>query len=94
MKVQEHLKLLGMKAEDKVSGFKGVVSSISFDLYGCIQAVIAPTVDKDGKKGEGHWFDIQRLKIITKKPVMKQPDFNMINSPIANGKKGPAEKPV
>ena len=34
-----HLELLGQKVEDKVTGFRGVVTTISFDLYGCIQAV-------------------------------------------------------
>ncbi len=40
--VQEHLCKLGLKAEDMVTGFKGVVSTVSFDLYGCIQAVLTP----------------------------------------------------
>uniref|UniRef100_A0A6H1ZC81 Uncharacterized protein n=1 Tax=viral metagenome TaxID=1070528 RepID=A0A6H1ZC81_9ZZZZ len=94
MKVQEHLKLLGVRVEDKVTGHRGVVESIAFDLYGCIQAVVIPPVDKDGKKQIGDWFDIGRLKVIGKKPVMECPNFNAINSPIANGKKGPAEKPI
>lgn len=34
MSVEKHLELLGMKVKDKVSGFEGVVSTLSFDLYG------------------------------------------------------------
>jgi len=94
MYLEKHLNLLGMTVEDKVTGFKGVVSSISFDLYGCIQAVVAPPINKDGKRDDGHWFDVGRLKITSKKSVMPVPDFSSNYSPIANGEKGPAEKPL
>ena len=84
-----------MLVQDKVTGFKGIVSSISFDLYGCIQAVVQPVVNaKDGKLENGKWFDVGRLKITGKKPIMKVPDFSAINSPVANGEKGPVEKPL
>lgn len=32
----KHIDLLGLKAEDKVTGFKGVITTLSFDLYGCV----------------------------------------------------------
>lgn len=54
MKVKNHLALLGLKVQDKVTGFKGVISSISFDLYGCVQAAITPSVNAEGKNQEGH----------------------------------------
>jgi len=44
--IQKHLDLLGHKVTDRVSGFTGVVTSIGFDLYGCIQAVVTPGADK------------------------------------------------
>jgi hypothetical protein len=34
------LKLLGTKVRDVVTGFVGIVTSVSFDLYGCVQAVV------------------------------------------------------
>ena len=80
------MELLGMKVVDKVTGFKGVVTSVSYDLYGCVQAVVSPPIDKEGKRGDGRWFDTHRLKITSKKPVMPIPDFVEI--------KGPAEKPL
>ena len=73
--VQKDLTLLGMKARDCVTGFEGVVTSISFDLYGCNSALINPGLDKEGKTKDSHWFDINRLKIISKHPVMRQPEF-------------------
>lgn len=74
--MQQHMKILGHKAKDKVTGLEGVVESISFDLYGCVQAVIRPdTLDKDGKTREGHWLDVKRLTITSDKPIMDVPDF-------------------
>lgn len=91
MSIQQHIDKLGRKAKDKVTGFKGVVSSVSFDLYGCIQAVVTPPATKDGKCEDGRWFDIQRLEIEDSKRVMEVPDYD--NGYIAEGRKGPCEKP-
>jgi hypothetical protein len=72
----EYLKLLGLKVRDVVSGFSGVVTSITFDLYGCVQALVSPTeVDKDGKQREREWFDCKRLIVTDKTPIMQQPTF-------------------
>ena len=50
METEKHFNLLGMKGKDVVTGFKGVITSLSFDLYGCVQAVINPRkMDKEGK---------------------------------------------
>ncbi len=84
--------LLGLRVEDRVTKFKGVVASVSFDLYGCIQAMINPGTDKDGKLQDQVWFDVNRLEILSKKPVMDRPDFSF--APILDAKKGPAEKPA
>ena len=74
-----------------MTGFKGIVASVSFDLYGCIQAIVNSGIGKDGKLGDQIWFDVARLKVITDKPVMVPPDF--MTGAIAKGKNGPAEKP-
>ena len=47
--IKEHLEMLGYRVRDKVTGYEGVVTTIGFDLYGCIQATINPGVGKDGK---------------------------------------------
>ena len=90
MKIYEHLELLGKKAKCRVTGYEGVVTSICFDLYGCIQALIQPGINSDGKIGEPMWFDVLRIKILDEKPIMKQPNFE--TGAIADGKNGPAEK--
>lgn len=90
--IEKHLGLLGLRVRDRITGFTGVVASVSFDLYGCVQAIINPGLDKDGKLLDQCWFDANRLEVLTKKPVMHPPDFKV--GPEAEGKKGPAEKPA
>lgn len=86
--VFDHLNLLGHKVTDRVTGFTGVVTSVSFDLYGCIQAIVHPGLDKDGKPSDQCWFDVNRLQV-TGDRVMPKPDY--LRS--APDTKGPAEKP-
>jgi hypothetical protein len=86
----DHFKLLGLRAEDKVTGFVGVVSTLSFDLYGCIQVILTPPVSADGNAPDGRWMDVTRLKILSKVPVMDLPDFD--SGYVATGRKGAAMK--
>jgi len=85
------MQLIGHRVKDRVTGFEGVCASICFDLYGCIQAAINPGLDKDGKLGDSHWFDVSRLAVMTEKPVMDVPDFDF--GVVAEGRQGSAEKP-
>ncbi len=87
----KHMGLLGLKVIDAVTGAEGVVTTLSFDLYGCIQAVVTPYANKDGEIKEGHWLDITRLNVLDRKPVMELPDFK--SGYVAEGKKGCAAKP-
>ena len=88
--MNDYIKLLGFKGKDKITGFSGVITSISFDLYGCVQLVIQPGLDKDGKQKEGHWFDAKRVEVTSTKPVMKNPFVPLIK---AGKERGAAEKP-
>lgn len=90
--VQKHLSILGLKVRDRVTGIEGVVTTVTFDLYGCVQTLVHTGVDKEGKLREQVWFDIARLKAVSSVPVMAQPDFT--SGPVAEGLKGPAEKPA
>jgi hypothetical protein len=91
--INAHLAKLGFKVRDLVTGMEGVIVSVSFDLYGCVQAIVNPGLDKDGKPRDSTWHDISRLELISKKPVMQQPDF-VLDVRVAQGRKGPAEKPT
>jgi len=93
MKIEEHVRrLLGRRVQDKVTGFKGVVTCVSFDLYGCIQAVVAPQAEKSGKVEDSRWYDVARLEVVGTALVMPVPDF--ASGYIADGLKGAAEKPA
>lgn len=89
--IQTHIDLLGMPCKDKVTGLTGVVTSIGFDLYGCVQAIVHPGLDDNGKLKDTLWFDVARLEITSDTPVMERPDFDQ--GYIAEGRKGPADKP-
>jgi len=90
--IERHMKLLGKTATDKVTGFKGVIDSINFDLYGCIQVSICPKSEKGITIENSRWFDVTRLKKVSVNPVMTLPDFSL--GYVAEGKKGAAEKPA
>jgi hypothetical protein len=58
---------LGDAVRDPVTGFAGVVISMTTHLTGCDQAgVQAPLNKKDGKYGDYYSFDVNRL-VVTKK---------------------------
>lgn len=89
--INSHVNLLGLKAKDKVTGFTGVIEIVYFDLYGCIQVVLRPPVNDKGESPDGKWFDASRMEIISNERVMKMPDYD--KGYVAEGNKGPAEKP-
>ncbi len=93
--LKKHVDMLGFKVIDKVTGFEGVVSSVGFDLYGCVQVVVTPPVTaKDGKLEDSRWFDIQRLRVVEGERVMAVPSFDALATPDGVHTKGPAEKPA
>jgi hypothetical protein len=91
MEAIKHIDNLGRKAKDKVTGFSGVIESVGFDLYGCVQYVIVPEAKEGRDYGDSRWFDVTRLEV-SGKPVMDLPDFDI--GYVAEGKKGPADKPI
>lgn len=91
--LKKHLELLGCRVKDRVTGFTGVATSVTFDLYGCIQAIVNPGVNSDGKIGESMWFDVSRLEVLDAKPVMARPQFDWSPAAVSAGAKGPGERP-
>lgn len=85
--MKEHLAKLGLLMRDRVTGFQGIVTSVCFDLYGCVQYAVDPVVssDKPNELAGGRWFDEKRLVALDTKPVMEVPTFESIP--------GPASKP-
>lgn len=89
-------KFIGKKVKDKVTGMEGTVDSISFDLYGCIQVLINPGVDKDNKQIEKWWMDTIRLEIIDNNRVLPVPpyDHRLTDDDKTPDVPGPANKPT
>ena len=87
---EEHMSLLGQQMKDVVTGAVGMVSTISFDAYGCVQAVLTQKVNKDGTKPDSRWFDVKRLQKFGKRIMDVPPHFT---TPVGS-ERGPAEKPA
>jgi hypothetical protein len=86
--------LLGHRARDKITGYEGVISSICFDLYGCVQAAITPAMNEKGELPVGQWFDVARLDILQGDAVMQRPDFEARAPEPRQYQHGAAEKPA
>ena len=91
--VNDSISMLGLKAKDKVTGFKGVISSVCFDLYGCAQFALTPEVGKEAMLPDGCWFDVQRVEL-TNKRVMEPPYFQAVTRKPSEYSHGAAEKPA
>jgi len=90
--IKKYMNLLGLEAQDKVTKMKGIISSLSFDLYGCIQVTLTPLA-KNNDKGDSYWYDVNRIKVLGKKPVMKRPDYEGY-TPQSKGEQGCCDKPT
>lgn len=55
---------LGDKVKDTVTGYVGIIVSVSFWLNGCVQCGVKAPIDKDGKVLEAEWFDDQQLELV------------------------------
>lgn len=97
MSTDSYLDLLGKGARDRVTGLSGRVISVSFDLFGCVQCVLKPGIDKDGKVPDGQWLDAQRLEITDHARCMPVPEFERppkFGATPETHAHGPAEKPA
>lgn len=74
--MEKYLALLGYPVHDKITGLRGVVVSVSFDLYGCVQCIVHPGVDPEkGTMRDSVWVDWKRLEKTAASPVMPKPSF-------------------
>lgn len=62
--------ILGKKVIDLITGFAGVATGYVEYISGCNQVLVIPPVDNDGKRRDGEWFDVQRLKISDEAPII------------------------
>lgn len=58
---------LGQKAEDKITGFYGVITARAQYLTGCDQYCLQPPIRKDQNEIlKSEWFDEGRIHILAK----------------------------
>jgi hypothetical protein len=85
---EEYLQILGTEMKDKVTGITGMVSSVCFDAYGCVQACLTQRKTKSGTIPDQYWMDIKRLAPSGKR-LMPVPRYTRPGTEI-----GAADKPV
>ena len=56
---------LGDYAKDRISGFEGTITGIVNYITGCRQVLLGPKTAPDGAMRDSHWFDEQRVQVIT-----------------------------
>lgn len=81
MNAKEWEKIEGKLCKDQVSGFEGTAVGYAVYITGCVQVVLAPRVDKDGKLGDSIWFDLSRVELCGFKPVPKPPTSDPAGGP-------------
>lgn len=87
--ISVYLAFLGQPMKDKVTGISGMLDSVCFDAYGCIQGSLRGKANKDGSLPDGRWFDMKRL-VEDGKRIMEAPSYA---ATVAGRENGPAEKP-
>lgn len=92
--IQATIDYLGQRGRDKVTNFTGTVTSVCFDLYGCVQVVLTPDVDKKNAKAtDGGWYDINRVELLSEDRRMPVPQaFSEADAAPGTYEKGPAAK--
>ena len=55
---------LGQKVRDTVSGFEGIVVSVTRYLNECVRVGVQPATDKDGKLPVAEFFDIEQVELV------------------------------
>ena len=96
MNIQPYFEILGKPVKDRVTGAMGVATSLSFDLYGCVQVLITPPNSDNEDKKKSYFYDYSRCIATSEERVMPVPDYGApraerLSSGVAAG---PAEKPA
>lgn len=55
---------LGSQVIHSVTGFTGIATGRAIYLSGCVNLLVKPKVDKEGKMREGHWIDENELEVV------------------------------
>ena len=83
--VEALLNMLGYKGKDKVTGYTGVITSTSVDLYGCLQVLLTTEIDEN-HEWNCRWFDMNRIELISVDRIMEPQNKELYSD------KGPSTK--
>jgi hypothetical protein len=55
---------MGIEVKDRVTGLRGIITGKTEYINGCVQWLVKPPVDKDGKLVDGCWIDTIQLEVV------------------------------
>ncbi|MFA5766406.1 MAG: hypothetical protein WC919_00595 [Candidatus Paceibacterota bacterium] len=55
---------MGVVVKDRVTGLRGIITGKTEYINGCVQWLVKPPVDKDGKLVDGCWIDTIQLEVV------------------------------
>lgn len=64
---------LGKRVKEKVTKREGVVTGISFDLYGCVQVLVNHGLGDLNTPKTQTYYDLHRIKVLSEEDVVKPP---------------------
>jgi len=73
---------LGDEVIERVTGFKGIITSYAKCLTGCDRITVRAPLKKDGTLGDEYWFDIYAVKVLKKHKVKPE----SVQAPVADNK--------
>lgn len=93
--INNALSLLGLQMRDKVTDYEGVVTSVSFDVAGCVQGLLTQKQPTESDNSKCRWFDVKRLEVVQGLPahktrVLEAPSFGVMPT---GTETGPEPKP-
>lgn len=80
---------MGVEVKDRVTGLRGIITGKTEYINGCIQWLVKPPVDKDGKLVDGCWIDTIQLEVVGQGIAEPEIDHTTKDHIQANGPGGP-----
>ncbi len=71
---------LGLEVEDRITGFRGIVTSRVEYINGCVQYCVRKKVGKDDKFPDAEYIDGEHLKVVGKGITVKSKEAGAENS--------------
>jgi len=65
---------LGDEVRDIITGFKGIITSRTEYINGCVRYGVQPQTLKDGKTIDAEWTDEKQLKLVKSKRIEIEPE--------------------